>query len=354
MFESLTTVELVTALGCFFIPVLIIVALQVALLLRKRPPIASPELLQATEARIAQRFIELQTLNEATSSSQRQELQSVLRTRFTESFQIVDSRLREVRQGLEDVHNLSQGVERFNRLMSNVKKRGIWGETQLEALLQQTLTPSQFAPQCKVNPRRNEFVDFALLLPGAGEKPVYLPIDAKFPMEDYERLVDAAGRNDATAVNSAAEQLMERIKLEARSIHDKYISPPYTTDFAVMFLPIEGLYQEAISHTAEIEELHQKYHVLVAGPMSLCALLNALRMGFRTLAVQKNSLEVWRILAKVQKDIESFADDLDKITANLTKTMSGAESAIKRLDLLKKKLDKVETMEGRDDAKSLD
>ena len=242
---------------------------------------------------------QLQQSNSAKLDEMRQtvdeKLQATLQARLGESFKQVAERLEQVHKGLGEMHTLAQGVGDLKHLLTNVKTRGMFGEAQLGALLEQVLAPEQYAAQVATRPGDKNRVDFAIRLPGRSDdgQPVWLPIDAKFPNEDYERLLDAQGRADAAAAELAARALEARVKLEAKSIADKYLEPPHTTDFAVMFLPTEGLYAEVLRRPGLMELLQREHRVTLAGPTTLMAMLNSLQMGFRTLALEKRSSEVW-------------------------------------------------------------
>lgn len=240
-------------------------------------------------------------------------LYGTLDKRLGESFKRVDERLEQVYKGLGEMQSLAIGVGDLKRLLTNVKLRGNWGEIQLGNLLEQVLSPEQFAKNVRIRPRSSEMVDFAIKLPGQNlSEPLWLPIDSKFPQEDYLRLLEAYDSGDTGLAEKSLKQLELRLKAEARAIRDKYIHPPYTTDFAVLFLSTEGLYAEIIRKVDLLEILHRDYRVLVAGPSVLAALLNSLQMGFRTLAIQKHSSEVWKLLASIKKEFLTFMVLLEK------------------------------------------
>ena len=246
-------------------------------------------------------------------------LQGTLDKRLGESFKRVDERLEQVYKGLGEMQNLAVGVGDLKRLLNNVKTRGVWGEIQLGSLLEQILAPEQFEKNVKVRPKSAEIVDFAIKFPGQGDspEPLWLPLDAKFPQEDYLRLIEAGEQGDLISSDKALKQLETRIKIEARSIRDKYIHPPHTTDFAILFLPIEGLYAEVARKPELLEILQRDCRVIVAGPSVLAALLNSLQMGFRTLAIQKHSSEVWKLLASIKKEFFNFVTLLEKTEKKL-------------------------------------
>lgn len=268
---------------------------------------------------LQEHMAQLQSSNAAKLDEMRQtvdeKLQATLQTRLTESFRQVAERLEMVHRGLGEMQHLAQGVGDLKHLLSNVKVRGIFGETQLGALLEQALSNEQYAAQVQVHPNTRHAVDFAIRLPGKDEdgEPVWLPIDAKFPNEDYERLLEAQQRADGVAAEAAAKQLETRIKQEAKNIAERYVSPPHTTDFAILFLPTEGLYAEVLRRTGLIESLQRTHRVTLAGPTTLLVMLNALQMGFRTLALEKRSSEVWQVLGAVKTEFEKLGGVLGKV-----------------------------------------
>jgi DNA recombination protein RmuC len=240
---------------------------------------------------------------------------------------------------------LAVGVGDLKKVLTNVKTRGSWGEVQLGALLEQLLTADQYAAQVRVRPRSTEIVDFAIRLPGRddGDTPVWLPIDAKFPKEDYERLSDAAERGDAAGVETAVRQLEARIRQEARDIRDKYIAPPDTTDFAILYLPTEGLYAEVLRRPGLADFLQRECRVVVAGPTTLAALLNSLQMGFRTLAIQKRSSEVWKLLAAVKKKFEGFGETFSRVQKKIQEADKALDDARSDTEIIGKRLRLVES-----------
>jgi DNA recombination protein RmuC len=260
-----------------------------------------------------------------------EKLQSTLEARLSESFKQVAERLEQVHQGLGQMKTLAQGVGDLQRVLSNVKTRGIFGEVQLEALLEQVLTIEQYGKQVETKPRSNQRVDFAIKLPGRSDDgaSVWLPIDAKFPREDYERLLDAQDRADVVGAEAAAKAMEARIRQEAKSIADSYLAPPHTTDFAILFLPVEGLYAEVLRRPGLMDLLQREYRVTLAGPTTLLAILNSLHMGFRTLALEKRSSEVWQVLGAVKTEFSKFGDVLAKVksqTETVLNTLSSAET----------------------------
>ena len=241
---------------------------------------------------------------------------------------------------------LADGVGDLKRVLTNVKSRGTWGEFQLHAILEEMLTPSQYITNAQVKKGSGERVEFAIRLPGAGEdEPVLLPIDAKFPKEDYERLVDARDTGDALQVEQSRKAILNRVKKEAKDISEKYINVPVTTDFAVLFLPTEGLYAEVLQDAVFVQEVQRLYRVSIAGPTTLAALLNSLQMGFRTLAIQKRSSEVWHLLSKVKGEISTFGLLLDKMRKHLDLATSDLSQVTKRSDTIQKKLRSVESID---------
>lgn len=275
-----------------------------------------------------------------------EKLHRTLETRLSESFAHVAQRLEQVHKGLGEMQTLAAGVGDLKHLLSNVKTRGMFGEAQLAALLEQVFAPEQYAAQVPTRPGSRNLVDFALRLPGKGEDgaPVWLPIDAKFPNEDYERLLDAQRRADPLAVEQAARALEQRIRLEARSIADKYLEPPHTTDFALLFLPTEGLYAEVLRRPGLVEALQREHRVTLAGPTTLLAMLNALQMGFRTLALEKRSSEVWQVLGAVKTEFGKFGDTLAKVKTQTQTVLNSLENAEVRSRAMNRALKQVEAL----------
>lgn len=269
--------------------------------------------------RVENRLREIQTVNERKLEEMRhtvdEKLQTTLERRLGESFKLVSERLEAVRQGLGEMKNLAEGVGDLKRVLTNVKTRGTWGEVRLAEILEQILTPEQYAANVAIAPHSRERVEFAIRLPGRRERPespVWLPVDSKFPMEDYERLTDAARDGDAEAVRKAADDLARQVQKAARDIQSKYIAPPHSTDFAILFLPTEGLFAEVLRQPGLCERIQREQRVVIAGPTTFSALVNSLRMGFRTLAIEKRSSEVWRILSAVKTEFGKFGDILAK------------------------------------------
>src|SRR3954469_2324608 len=274
--------------------------------------------LSAKETRdtLEQRLDRLQQDNSAKLEQMRQtvdeKLHATLEQRLSESFKQVSDRLEQVHKGLGEMQNLAAGVGDLKKVLTNVKSRGGWGEVQLGALLGEMLTPSQYAQNVATRPGSSDRVEYAVKFPGRGEDgtPCWLPIDAKFPLEDYQRLQVAIDRADVLAVEASRKALEMFFKAEAKAIRDKYIESPHTTDFAILFVPTEGLYAEAVSRPGLADSLQREYRVMLAGPMNLAAMLNSLQLGFRTLAIEQRSTEVWRVLAAVKTEFGKFGEIL--------------------------------------------
>ncbi len=282
---------------------------------------------QTMERRIAQMQQENSEKLEKMQQIVDEKLQSTLETRIGESFRLVSTQLEQVYKGLGEMQSVAAGVTDLKKVLSNVKTRGILGEVQLGAILKEILSPEQYDVNVAVKEGSSDVVEFAVKLPGDGESTVYLPIDAKFPGETYATLQDAYDSGSAETVAAAAAALISRLKSEAKDIRSKYIDPPRTTDFAVMFLPFEGLYAEAVNR-GMVEELQNVYHVNLAGPSTMAALLNSLQMGFRTLAIQKRSSEVWLVLGAVKTEFEKFGDILEKSQQKLQQVNSDLDTLI--------------------------
>jgi len=276
-----------------------------------------------------------------------EKLQSTLETRLGQSFQLVSERLEAVQRGLGEMQSLANGVGDLKRVLSNVKSRGILGEVQLGALLEQLLTADQYESNVVTVPGSNERVEFAIRMPGQGDvDKLYLPIDAKFPVEDYQRLLEAQELADAEAAAVAGRALELRVREEAKRIRSKYVAVPHTTDFAVLFLPTEGLYAEVIRRPGLFELLQRDHRVVVAGPTTLSALLNSLQMGFRTLAIAQRSSEVWNILGAVKTEFGKFGDVLDKVKKKLDEAGKHIDATGVRTRAIERKLRGVETLSG--------
>ena len=300
---------------------------------------------------VDQRLAQLQERNEAKLDEMRktvdEQLHGTLEKRLGESFQLVSGRLEAVHRGLGEMQALAAGVGDLRRVLSNVRVRGTWAEVQLGAILEQVLTPDQYARNVRVKEESEERVEFAVRLPGrsgAHAKPVWLPIDSKFPQEAYLRLIAAAEAGESDAVQSAVVELVRTVRVCARSIADKYVAPPSTTDFAVLFLPTEGLYAEVLRQPGLVEQLQDSYRVVVAGPTTLAALLSSLRMGFRTLAIEQRAGEVWNVLGAVKTEFGKFGEVLDKVKRQLsTASRTLAETGV-RTRAMERKLREVEEL----------
>ncbi|MBQ2954199.1 MAG: DNA recombination protein RmuC [Clostridia bacterium] len=263
--------------------------------------------------------------------------------RLTESFALVSQRLEQVHRSLGEMQTLAAGVGDLKRVLTNVKTRGIWGEMQLSNLLASVLTPEQYEENVAVVPGSSERVEFAVRLPGRDADVLWLPIDSKFPMEDYARLQDALQQADAAAAAAARKALMAAIRTEARRIATKYVAPPHTTDFAVMFLPVEGLYAEVVQQIDLVDAIQREQRIVIAGPGTFAALLNALQMGFRTLAIEKRSGEVWKLLGTVKADFGAFGDSLEKTQLRLRQASETIDAAFARTRTIQRHLGAVES-----------
>ncbi len=277
-----------------------------------------------------------------------EKLHATLEQRLGESFKLVGERLEQVHKGLGEMQSLAAGVGDLKKVLTNVKTRGTMGEVQLEALLEQTLAPDQYERNAAIRSTAGVRVDFAIKLPDKSEegRQVLLPLDAKFPLEDYQRLLEAQESGDAAAAAEAMKLLDARVKAEAKSIRDKYIDPPRTTEFAILFLPIEGLYAEVLRRPGLWDTLQRDYRVIAAGPTTLSALLNSLQMGFRSLAIQQRTSEVWSILGSVKHEFGRFGDLLDKTQKKLMEASTTLDQAAVRTRAIERKLRKVEELPG--------
>ncbi|MTV40273.1 DNA recombination protein RmuC [Duganella radicis] len=293
---------------------------------------------------------DLQTDNGARLEEMRrtvdEKLHATLESRLNASFQQVSERLERVHQGLGEMQQLAMGVGDLKRVLTNVKTRGTWGEVQLEMLLEQVLTPDQYAKNVETIAGSGARVEFALKLPGQteGGAPVWMPIDAKFPKEQYERLLEAADSADADGVALSGRELERAVRNEAKTISEKYVSPPHTTDFAILFLPTEGLYAEVMRRPGLADELQRVNRISIAGPSTLTALLNSLQMGFRTLALEKRSSEVWQVLGAVKTEFAKFGDVLAATKLTLERAAKNIESAETRSRVMARKLKSVEAL----------
>ncbi|KQY88469.1 DNA recombination protein RmuC [Pelomonas sp. Root1444] len=299
---------------------------------------------------VEQRLTSIQHDNEKKLEQMRatvdEKLHATLEQRLGESFKQVAERLEQVHKGLGEMQNLARDVGSLNRVLTNVKTRGVFGEVQLAGLLEQVFTPEQYACNVATLPGSNERVEFAISLPGQRDdgKPLWLPIDAKFPREDYERLLDAQERADAPAADAAGKAIEARLRLEARSIRDKYIAPPHTTDFGILFVPTEGLYAEALRRPGLLEGLQREFKVMLCGPTTLLATLTSLQMGFRTLALEKRSAEVWEVLGAVKTEFGKFGDVLAKAKKKLEEAGNTLDAAEVRTRAMTRKLKGVEAL----------
>ena len=305
------------------------------------------ELRQAVEAKLGQ----IQTENARKLEEMRltvdEKLQGALEKRLGESFKLVSERLELVHKGLGEMQSLATGVGDLKKVLTNVKTRGIWGEMQLGNLIEQILPPTQYAQNVATKPGSRDTVEYAIKLPSRderGDSTVWLPVDAKFPKEDYERLLDALERADTAAVDAAGHQLEQRLKAEARSIRDKYIEPPATADFAILFLPTEGLYAEALRRPGLADTLQRDFRVNIAGPTTFAALLNSLQIGFRSIAIQKRSGEVWQVLGAVKTEFSKFGDVMDRVQKKLQEASNVVDTAATRTRAIERRLRGVEAL----------
>lgn len=319
-------------------------------------------LTQATEQKldraresVEQRLTSLQDDNSRQLEKMRatvdEKLHETLEKRLGESFRLVSERLEQVQLGLGEMRSLATGVGDLKRVLTNVKTRGTWGEIQLGTLLEQILTPEQYETNVCTKEGSNDRVEFAIRLPGRNDEshhPVWLPMDAKFPQEDYQRLVEAQDQANPVLVEECAKQLETRIRNEAKAIHEKYVDPPRTTDFGIMFLPTEGLYAEVLRRPGLADGLQRDLKILVTGPTTLAALLNSLQMGFRTLAIEKRSGEVWSLLGAVKAEFGKFGDILDKTQKKLQEASNTIEDAGKRTRQIERKLREVQELPAPD------
>ena len=277
-----------------------------------------------------------------------EKLQKTLEDKISQSFMTVNDRLEQVYKGLGEMQTLAQGVGDLKKVLSNVKTRGILGEVQLGAILEQILSKEQYDTDIATVPGSRDRVEFAIRLPGEGERPVYLPIDSKFPGERYAQLRDAYESGNKELADKAWKVLEATIKLEAKDIHDKYIAPPYTTDFGILFLPFEGLYSEVVNR-GMVETLQRDYKINIAGPTTMAALLNSLQMGFRTLAIQKHSSEVWEVLGAVKTEFETFGHVLQQTRSRLRQADEELDKLVgTRTRAIQRKLRSVEALDGRE------
>jgi DNA recombination protein RmuC len=311
---------------------------------------ANARRLSEVRATMETQLAQLQQTNAAKLDEMRktvdEKLQSTLEARLGESFKQVADRLEQVHKGLGEMQTLAVGVGSLQRVLTNVKTRGVFGEVQLEALLEQVLTPDQYAKQVETKPRSGQRVDFAIRFPGRGDDgaPVWLPIDAKFPRDDYERLIDAHERADAAGAELAAKALEARIRTEAKSIAESYLAAPHTTDFAILFLPVESLYAEVLRRPGLMDAIQRQHRVTLAGPTTLLAMLNSLHMGFRTLALERQASEVWKVLGAVKTEFERYGEWVSRIKEQVAKASDTLDKADTRARQMRLALRKVEAL----------
>jgi len=300
---------------------------------------------------------ELQAKNEQKLEEMRrtvdEKLEGTLEKRLGESFKLVSERLEQVHKGLGEMQAMASNVGDLKRVLTNVKVRGTWGEMQLGALLEQMLTPDQYKTNVAPKPGSTERVEFAIRLPGNGQDPIWLPIDAKFPQEDYQRLCEASERADSEGVAAAGKALEARLRAQARDIQEKYIAPPHTTEFAILFLASEGLYAEAVRRPGVADRLQRDYRISLAGPSTLAALLNSLQMGFRTLAIQQRSSEVWKVLGAIKTEFGRFGGMIAKAKQKLDEASNQLEQTEVRTRAIDRKLREVEALPSDQAAKLL-
>lgn len=312
--------------------------------------------LEQVRGTVESRLTLLQAENSAKLEQMRatvdEKLHATLEQRLGESFKQVSEQLEKVHQGLGEMQSLATGVGDLKRVLTNVKTRGVWGEIQLGNILEQILTSEQYSRNVATRPGSAERVEFAIRLPGRDEgcDEVLLPIDAKFPQEDYQRMLDEYERGNPALAEEAAKQLEARIRLEAKSIKEKYLDPPHTTDFAIMFLPVEGLYAEVLRRPGLCESLQRECRVVITGPTTLSAILNSLQMGFRTLAIERRSSEVWSLLGAVKTEFGKFGDLLDKTHKKLEEAAATIDHASKKSRTIERRLKDVQALPAPDTA----
>ncbi len=304
------------------------------------------QLLEVVEKRLAELNKQNSEQLEKIRITVDEKLTSTLNKRLAEQFQLISNRLEQVHKGLGEMQNLANGVVDLKRILSGVKTRGTWGEVQLGSILEQFLSKEQYAEKVRVKPRSSQEVEFAIILPGKDDesKNIYLPIDSKFPIEDYQRLLEAYENVDKAAVEEALKAIERRIKQEAKRISEKYIAVPYTTDFAIMYLPIEGLYLEVVQRRGLLEYIQRNYRVVVVGPSTITAFVISLQMGFRTLAIQKRSSEVWKLLGVVREEFLKFGGLLEKTSKKLKETQNVIDRAISKTRNISRKLSSVQNI----------
>jgi DNA recombination protein RmuC len=312
--------------------------------------LSNEQRLEAVRITVEQRLDALRTDNTAKLEQMRttvdEKLQATLEQRLGESFKLVSDRLEQVHRGLGEMQALAVGVGDLKRVLSNVKTRGMWGEVQLAALLAEVLTPKQYGANVETVPNSNRRVEFAIRLPGRGDdgQPCWLPVDAKFPLEEWQKLQDALERADAPAADMARKALAEFLRTQARTIRDAYVSPPFTTDFAILFVPTEGLYAEMMARPGFAESLQRDFRVTLTGPTNFLALLNSLQMGFRTLAIEQRSSEVWKVLGAVKTEFAKFGDVIAKAKDKLDQASRTLDETGVRSRAIVRELRKVESL----------
>ena len=308
------------------------------------------EKLEAMRATVETKLQELYKSNEEKLEKMRvtvdEKLHETLEKRLGEAFATVSDRLEQVHKGLGEMKALTSDVGDLKKVLSNVKVRGMWGEMQLRTILEQILTPEQYSENVAVRPNSGERVEFAISLPGAGDdnRPVWLPIDSKFPLEDYQRLMSASEEGDLSVIADVRKALRTRVLDEAKAIRDKYLEPPYTTDFGILYLPVEGLYAEVLRIDGLCETLARDFRVVPAGPTTFTALLNSLQMGFRTLAIEKRSSEVWVLLGKVKTEFDKFGTVLEKTKIKIEQAGKELDNAGQRSRAISRALRGVEAV----------
>lgn len=310
--------------------------------------------LEKIDATLGENMKRLQESNEKKLEQMRvtvdEKLQSTLEKRLNTSFNLVSERLQEVYKSLGEMKGLAGDVGDLKKVLSNIKTRGTWGEIQLGSLLEQMLSPEQYKEQFTVDKNSSERVDFAIVMPGKDDNQIYLPIDAKYPIEAYQRLVEASENSDIDLIEKSEKEIENAVKLQAKEISKKYIKVPLTTDFAIMYLPIEGLYAEVIRNTELIQLLQRDYRIMVCGPTTLAALLNSLQLGFKTLAIEKRSSEVWSLLALFKNEFGKFCDLLTKTQKKLNEASSTIDDAAKKTRTIERKLKSVDSLAPNDDS----
>lgn len=304
--------------------------------------------LEKIDATLSENMKRLQESNEKKLEQMRvtvdEKLQSTLEKRLNTSFNLVSERLQEVYKSLGEMKGLAGDVGDLKKVLSNIKTRGTWGEIQLGSLLEQMLSPEQYKGQFTVDRNSNERVDYVIVMPGKDDNEIYLPIDAKYPIEAYQRLVEASENSDIELTQKSEKEIESAVKLQAKEISKKYIKVPLTTDFAIMYLPIEGLYAEVVRNTELIQSLQRDYRIMVCGPTTLAALLNSLQLGFKTLAIEKRSSEVWSLLALFKNEFGKFCDLLTKTQKKLNEASNTIDDAAKKTRTIERKLKSVDSL----------